>query len=68
MYENQAEKMRKEIIALTDTTKILQSQIEELESENTALSQGELMPKNSSYFKRDDGIMSMKVRDLEETN
>ena len=26
------------------------------------------MPKNSSYYKRDDGLMSMKVRDLEEAN
>ena len=31
MYENQAEKMRKEIVALTDTSKVLQSQVEELE-------------------------------------
>ena len=68
MYEDQAEKMRKEISSLAETTKVLQGQVEELEEENSALTKGEMMPKNSSYWKRDDGLMSMKVRGLEEAN
>ena len=58
--------VRGEASLMIDDMDGLKKNYAQVQQENTALTRGELMPKNSSYFKRDDGIMSMKVRELED--
>lgn len=68
MYENQSEKMRKELIALQADNKELEEKVNVLEAENFAISNGQLQVTESTYFKKGDGRLNLKIKDLEESN
>lgn len=68
MYENQADKMRKELATLQARNLDLEEQVATLEAENFAISNGKLQVTESTYFKKGDGLLNIKIKDLEEAN
>lgn len=68
MYENQAEKMRKELSALQADNQQLADKVHTLEAENFAIANGKLQVTDSTYFQKGDGRLNLKIRDLEEQN
>jgi hypothetical protein len=65
MYENQAEKMRKEVSSLQAINQELEERLAGLEAENFAISNGQLQVTESTYFKKGDGLLNVKIKELE---
>jgi hypothetical protein len=61
MYENQAEKMRKELAMLQADNKEMSDRIHLLEAENFAIANGKLQVTESTFFKTGDGRLNLQI-------
>lgn len=46
----------------------LEERLSGLEAENFAISNGQLQVTESTYFKKGDGLLNIKIKELEQTN
>lgn len=66
MYEMQRDKLESQVDLLEREVTRLNNLNLELENENYALSKGQMPAQDSHYYKKGDGGLTLRIRDLED--